>query len=194
MNEKKELPGTTIEIQDNKITFIPEKTTYPWWRNALDRKKEGFLFPEILQDMDRIAFNLTKEGPAGKRMSKYDAYAINLSANPKSSQGKQKSEYKKIIISQLEKGRSALEKFKGREILVYIAVYIRKERYDTNDVDNFVKTIIDALKPYVGDDSKVVVIIAEKKLIGDYPIEDLDFLEQVLLVVTVPEAKIDLLK
>ena len=144
--------------------------------------------------MDRIAFNLTKEGPAGKRMSKYDAYAINLSANPKSSQGKQKSEYKKIIISQLEKGRSALEKFKGREILVYIAVYIRKERYDTNDVDNFVKTIIDALKPYVGDDSKVVVIIAEKKLIGDYPIEDLDFLEQVLLVVTVPEAKIDLLK
>ena len=194
MNEKKELPGTTIEIQDNKITFIPEKTTYPWWRNALDRKKEGFLFPEILQDMDRITFNLTKEGPAGKRMSKYDAYAINLSANPKSSQGKQKSEYKKIIISQLEKGRSALEKFKGREILVYIAVYIRKERYDTNDVDNFVKTIIDALKPYVGDDSKVVVIIAEKKLIGDYPIEDLDFLEQVLLVVTVPEAKIDLLK
>lgn len=145
------------------------------------------------QDIDRIVKNLTKDGPDGKRLGKYDVVLKTLPAKPKSSQGASKTEYQKTLIEQLKKSGEDFTKFRNKEILVYICVYLREEKYKTHDVDNFIKAIIDALKPFIGDDSGVVTVIAEKKPIRNYQEEDLDFLEQVFVVVTTPEAKADIL-
>ncbi len=190
MSDKiKELTGTTIEIRNGSIRFIPEDGAYPWWRKQLDRQKEGILCPQIANHMLKVASNLTKKDEQGQRVGKYDVYITNLPPNPKSSQGNMKTKYKRNIISCLEKKKEGLEKFKDKEIFVYVAIYLRPERYKTHDIDNFLKAIIDSLKEYTGDDSKVVCILADKYQLEDYPKEDLDFLEQAFIVVADPKAR-----
>lgn len=188
----KSLNGFTIEVRNNSITFIPEKNTEPWWRQSLDRKKEGFLCPEVAADILRIATNLSVEEENGTRVGKYNTFMTNLTPNPKSSQGNMKTKYKDYLINQLKSKEADLKKFYGKKILIYLAIYLREKRFETNDVDNFIKAILDAIKVYVGDDRHVVSVIADKKCLEGYPAEDFDFIEQILLVITDPEAKKDI--
>ena len=189
-----EVKGTTIEIRENSITFISEDKTHPWWRERLNREKDGILCPLILQKMQKLKSNLSRVNDGGQRVCKYNCFITNLPPNPKSSQGKMKVRYKKHLITCLKKNSKDLEKFKNKDVFVYIVIYLRPEKYNTYDVDNFLKAIIDSLKDFIGDDNKVVSILADKLRLENYPKEDLDFFEQVLLVVTNPRARLDILK
>lgn len=144
--------------------------------------------------MLRIAQNLTVPGADGRLIGKYNVFITNLPPNPSSSQGDRKAQYKQYLLDALDKKKTDLEKFKGKKVLVYLAVYLRRKRFETNDVDNFIKVILDALKVYIGDDKDVVSILTDKKILEGYPAQDLDFIEQVLLVITDPAAKSDLFK
>jgi len=190
----KVLKGFTIKVSQQSVKFIPEDETYPWWREQLNRKKDGLICPQILKDMLKIGMNLSRENERGERVGKYNLFLTNLSPNPKSSQGKSKREYKEALISKLKKRSAELEKFKDKKILLYVAIYLRKERFESNDVDNFLKAIIDAIKEYTGDDSSVVSVLAVKKLLENYPEEDLDFLEQIFIAITDPQAGSDILR
>lgn len=194
VKDETNLQGTTIRIENGTATFIPEDNTPSWWRSVLNRKTEGILCPQIIGDMNKIAINLSKLDEQGNRIGKYEVFSINLNPNPKSSQGAQKTKYRKRLVRELERKKKDLEKFRDKKILLYIAIYLREKRFKTWDVDNFVKAIMDALKEYVGDDSKVVTLIAEKKKLGPYPAADMDFLEQIFIVVTDPRAKADIFK
>lgn len=50
------------------------------------------------------------------------------------------------------------------------------------------------MKIYTGDDKHVVSVYVDKKQLIGYEDADYDFIEQVLLVITDPNAKADLLK
>ncbi len=196
-DEIKEVGSFRVETDGGTITLIPEHTTTPTWRN-LDRKKEGIVPDELLKDYFKIAMNLTKPYDDGKRIGKYHIFMTTISPNPKSSQGALKSFYKEAIIENLKKKEEFFmqfnKQFNKKEILLYVAVYLRKDRYEKNDVDNFIKVIVDSLKPFIGDDSRIVSILAEKKLLGNYPKEDYDFLEQVFILIADPDAKKDIFK
>ncbi|MDP4012022.1 MAG: RusA family crossover junction endodeoxyribonuclease [Candidatus Nanoarchaeia archaeon] len=184
----KQLSGTTIEIREGSITFTREDKTYAWWRERLDRDKDGILCPEIGQHMLNIAQSFTRKNDKGQIVSKYNMFMTNLSPNPRSSQGLKKQKYKKYLINHLNKNKEALLKFKDKEVLVYIAVYLRPKKAETQDIDNFSKVILDALKEFIGDDSKVNTLIMKKYKLENYPKEDLSFLEQVVILVTDPKA------
>lgn len=193
-NVTKMLNGFTIEIRNDIIKFIPEENTEPWWRLGLDRQEDGFLFPEIANDIERIASNLTVTGEDGLKRGKYNLFMTNLTPNPKSSQGNMKAKYSAYLIKKLQSRAVDLKRFYDKKVLIYLAIYLRKERFETNDVDNFIKVTLDAIKTYTGDDRNVVSVIAEKKILEGYPVQDLDFIEQILLVITDPEAKADIMK
>ena len=165
----KQIKTFTIEIRGKKARITPEDKFDPWWRMSQDRKTEGVTPNELLQDMDRIAMNLTTPSGDGTRIGKYPFDAFNVTPNPKSSQGHAKSSYRDALIGKLKKRERELLPFKNLDkLLVYIVVYLRKSRYEESDLDNFLKGIIDALKPFIGDDNKIVTLIAEKKLLEDY--------------------------
>ena len=189
-----EIKGFTIEVRNNSIRFIPEDETYPWWRKHLDRQKDSILCPQILQHMQKIAFNLSEENDIGQRIGKYETFITNLPPIPKSSQGKKKTSYKNHLIKHLEKNSDKLNRFKDKDVLIYVAIYLRPKKFKTHDVDNFLKAIIDSLKGFIGDDNKVVSIFADKFQLINYPKEDFDFLEQVLIVITDPKARSEILK
>ena len=199
----KEIPSFCIEVcvdnsgKHQKVTISPEKEKNNWHRERLDRKKDGLLAPEIIKDMEKIAINLCKQNEKGQYVGKYsNFYMINLPANPKSSKSS-KQEYSSYIKEFIVKkgDDKKIAEFRGKRVLVYICVYLRKSRYEKgNDVDNFAKNVLDSLKEYLGDDSQVDNLIIEKKLLPNYPEEDLDFLEQVIVAITDPEAKVDILK
>lgn len=206
VDEKKKIPSYTIDIIQEgidehgrvkgKLIISEEKDSIPWHREKFDRKKDGLLVPEIMEDMNRISLNLCKINEKGERIGKYPAWMTNLSPNPKTSKGA-KQEYSSYLKEGINKGNkdNELAKFIGREKLVYIIVYLRDKRYlSGNDVDNFAKLILDSLKPFIGDDDKITTLMVEKKLLSNYPKEDLDFIEQAVVVVTVPDAKKDLFK
>ena len=182
----------TKKLNDS-ITFIPEKDTSPWWRKKFDRQKDGLLIPEVVQDMQKILRNLTKPDEKGILRGKYNCIITNLIPNPKSSQGNLKTKYQKYLIKELKSKEKNLKKFYNKQVLVYLIIYLRKERFETHDVDNFTKAILDALKVYIGDDRNVISLIVDKKPLEGYAPIDLDFVEQVVLVVTDPEAKKDIL-
>jgi len=189
-----ELQGTTIEIRNGSITFSPEDKTYPWWRSRLDRETDGILCPQIMQRMYQIGINLSREDENGNRISKYDIFMVNLPPNPKSSQGNMKVRYQNHLIQYLQKNENDLLRFKNKPVFVYVAIYLREERFNTYDLDNFLKAILDALKQFIGDDSKITSISTDKYKLENYPKEDMDFLEQVIIVVTDPGARSDLFK
>lgn len=178
-----EIKGITIEFHEKGIKFIPEDITDPWWRDHLNRSKDGILCPQILSHMHKILLNLTKVNDVGQRVGKYNIFMTNLQPNPKSSQGKMKTTYKDNLIERFEKSREKLEKFRDKEVFVYIAIFLRPKRYDSHDLDNFLKAIIDSLNEFIGDDSKVVSILTDKIKLIDYPKEDFDFLEQAFIVI-----------
>lgn len=186
------IKGITVEMREDNIKFIVEDKTYPWWRNQLHRQKDAILCPQILEHINKIGLDLTKVNEKGQRVGKYNAFMTNLKPNPKSSQGKMKKKYQKYLIEELKKSSDKLEKFRDKEVFLYIAVYLRPEKFDTYDLDNFLKAIIDSLNAFIGDDSRVVSILTDKIKLMDYPKEDLDFLEQVIIVIGDPKARSDI--
>jgi len=207
MTEKeRELKGTRIEVHTSKETgkvtkvlLTPEEKTDPWHRKVLDRDRDGIVCPEIWKDMMQISFNVSKVNAKGQRVGKYrDSYITNLPANPKSGQGRESSKYQERIISNIKESQKNVEilaKHKGKEKLVYMCVYLRASRFENGqpDVDNVQKAVLDALKIFIGDDKENTLVIAEKKKLPNYPDADMDFLEQVIVVVTEPAAKVDIL-
>ncbi len=201
---KKEIPSFRIEVHTDrksgkpqKAIISPEKEGAKWYREKWNRKKDGVLVPEILEDMNKIGISLCKTNEKGELVGKYpDAFITNLPANPKASRRSRK-EYLSYLKEYIKKeGHDKdIKKFYGKKVLIYIAVYLRRSRYEEgNDIDNFEKPILDALKEYIGDDSQVDTLIGEKKLLPNYYEEDLDFIEQVIIAITNPEAKVDILK
>lgn len=190
----KVLNGTTIEINNNSIRFVPEDVTYPWWRERLSREKEGVLCPQIIQHMWKISLNLSEDDGTGRRIGKYNCFMTNLPPKPKSSQGSSKTKYKKHLLSYLKRNEDDLKKFKDKEIFVYIALFLREKKFNKYDVDNFAKAIIDSLKDYTGDDNKVTSVYIEKFKLENYPVKDLDFLEQAVILIADPKARQDILK
>lgn len=206
MTEKeRELKGIGIEVHTSektgkitKMVFTPEGKANPWYRKSLDRNRDGVLCIEIRKDMSQLVHNLSKLNDKGQRVGKYkEASVINFPANPKSGQGSGGTEYKERLIAHIksEKYEKQLAVFKNEEKLVYVCVYLREKRFQQgNDVDNFLKPVLDALKVFIGDDTKNVLVIAEKKRLPNYPEADMDFLEQIVIVVTEPAARADILK
>lgn len=190
--EKKEVGEFDIEIKNKALTITPAQPTH-WYRDALVRGKQGILCTQILQDMTKIAFNLSKPSPQGY-VGKYNFLSFNFDVNPKSSQGRKVSSYKESLAIELKKHASGMVPFKDKKLLLYVCVYLRKERFEKDDTDNFIKVIQDSLVPYVGDDKNIVSVIAEKKQLENYPDEDMDFLEKVVVLITDPAAKSDILK
>ncbi len=204
--EKKKIPSFTIDIfpPENvdgkikqKVIITPEIEANTWYRNRLDRKKDGLVVQEVQDDIMRIGLNLSKRNEEGKWVGKYKkTWMAHLPPNPKSSKSAKKkySSYLKESINQQNKNNE-LSNFVGEDKLVYIVVYLGDKRYNSgNDADNFAKVILDTLKPFMGDDSKVTLLIVEKRLVSGYPKEDTDFIEQAIVFVTLPEAREDILK
>jgi len=199
---EKKIPSFDIEIREitvggvkkNFVRIIPSKINTPWHRTSFDKNKDGLLIKEIADDMQRITSNLLKKNENGKLIGKYNFFIVNLTPNPKSSQGKWKSAYKKFLIDKLKKSKEDLEKFKGKKVFVYVCVYLRKQKMQRNDVDNFLKAILDSLIPYIGDDVNNVSVHIDKKELEGYSKEDLDFIEQIFIVVTDPAAKKDIFR
>ena len=78
--------------------------------------------------------------------------------------------------------------------LIYLYIYLSKKRFDA-DVDNLAKPILDALKPYFGDDSKVHILIVEKKqLYKGYDPKHLDYLENALIIILDVMTRDDIIK
>ncbi|MCK5038326.1 MAG: hypothetical protein KAS16_04450 [Thermoplasmata archaeon] len=197
MTDSKEKPTTwTIEIINSEIRYTPDNVGInKEFTKLLDRKKDGILPPEIVNDMWKIANNLTYEDSNGRRIGKYLLCVINLPANPKSSQKrKMKKQYQEILIDQMKIHEDQLIKFQGKKMLIYMRIYLRESKFDNYDIDNFQKAIFDALKVYVGDDSNIESFIAEKVKLTGYSESDLDFIEQSIIAVTTPDAKTDILK
>jgi len=202
--EKKKIPSYRIELgidkktgKTNKILVTSEKYSDNWHRERFDRKKDAILPPDIIADMQIIGKNLCKVNEKGQYIGKYsNLFLVNLPANPKSSK-QSKQEYSSFVreIVKKKKWDKTIAKFYDKRVLIYICVYLRKSRCDKgNDVDNFAKTILDSIKEYLGDDSQVDTLIVEKKALIGYHEEDLDFLEQVIIAITDPEAKVDIFK
>ncbi len=192
-DSKKELKEFKIEVDGKSIKISPEKSSH-WYRKVLNRETDSIMSDEILIDSLKIAYNLSEPDGTGFRKSKYNVFSFNLQANPKSSFGRSKQKYKAILLSEINRHSVELSKFKSKEVLVYMCIYLRPEKYRKNDVDNFVKIILDSLKEYIGDDRNVLCVIAEKKKLENYPDEDMDFLEQIVIYITDPSAKKDILK
>lgn len=192
MDAEKRINTFTIEIENSSIRITPESETIPWWRQAFDKQTQGILCPEIVADMERIAKNLSEVREDGVMIGKYGAFMTSLPPKPRSSQGKRRKDFRRYLIDSLKEHEQNLQKFKDKKVLIYIAVYLRKERFETNDTDNFIKAIIDAVKVYIGDDKNVLSILTEKRCLDGYPVLDLDFLEQTLLVIVEPEARKDI--
>ena len=166
MENKKKIPSYTIDmIQEkddkgnikNKIVSIKEEEdSNPWHREVFDRKRDGLLVKEIITDMNNIALNLTNINEKGERIAKYDLWMKNLPANPKTSKGARRK-YISYLKEYLEKEHEVedLAKFINKEKFVYLIIYLGDKRYNSgNDSDNFAKTVLDALKLFIGDDEK----------------------------------------
>ena len=140
---------------------------------------------QIGQDTKRILDKLSYPDEKGFLKAKYLIEIMSVSPKPKTQQSKSATKYKKLLKEEMKKREKNLAKFKDKKLLVYICIYLRKERYEQSDVDNFIKLLIDGLKEYFGDDNKVQTVIAEKKMLDEqYEDEDLDFLECSLVVIT----------
>jgi hypothetical protein len=192
--DKKELKGFTIFKDETGLKFFPENFTNPWWRDESNRQEDGILCYQIVEDMKNIVMNLTEINKNGERKGKYKGFCTSIAPNPKSSQGSFKAKYQKALINELKKSKNELLKFKDEKTLLYVCIYLRLEKYEKYDLDNFLKAIVDSLKPFIGDDKNIVTLIAEKKILHGYHTADLDFLEQIFILITEPSAKADLLK
>lgn len=184
------------------IKFWKEEETDNWHRERFDRSKDGLVHSQIAQDIDKITKNVSYEDKNGSLKSKYNLWLSTLSPKPKTLQRKgdkrqtqQRNIYKNLFQEEFEKNKQDLEKFKRKGLFVYLCFYLRDRKYKTTDLDNYPKLILDALKPYIGDDSQITTLLLEKKqLYKDYNNSDLDFVENSLIIVAEENAKQDIIE
>lgn len=193
-NKTKELRSFTLEVRASSVRFIPESKPDYSHRTRLNRDTDAIVFPEIAQRAWNIAKSTSRIDALGRMVGKYNIFIGTLPPKPKSSQGTERAIYKERLIKVLREKEQDLLKFKDREIFIYIAVYLRPRKFKRYDTDNFPKAIVDAVKVFTGDDNKAISVFTDKIQLENYPQPDLDFLEQVLLVVADPAAKLDVIK
>ena len=179
-----------INADDGVIKMKREKECDFSYRYRFDKNRDSIMHKQIAKDAERFINKLSYTDEGGCLKAKYLVEIMLVSPKPKTQQSKSSPKYKKLIKEQIEKRKKNLAKFKNKKLLVYICVYLRKERYEQSDVDNFTKPIIDGMKEYFGDDNIVQTVIVEKKMLDEqYDEKDLDFLECSLVVITEYGAK-----
>ena len=149
--------------EENKITAKSlDLQQYPW-RKILDRNRDCIVHKQNVEDIDifmkKIPHTINEKG---QTIAKCQIWADIVPPKPKSFQSKSKPKYMEYLKEHFETRKKKLEKFKDLNLMIYLSIYLSKERF-TSDVDNFAKPILDALKPFFGDDSKVHILIVEKK-------------------------------
>ena len=174
-----------VNAENAIIKMMREKEPDYSHRTRFDKNKDALLHPQIGQDVKKIMDKFSYTDKNGFLKGKYLIEIMSVSPKPKTQQSKSVSKYKKLLKEELIKRRNNLAKFKNKKLLIYICIYLRKERYEQSDVDNFIKPLIDGLKEYFGDDNKVQTVIAEKKQLDErYDEQDFDFLECSLVAIT----------
>jgi len=183
---------------EGTIKIKKEKKVDNWHRKSFDREKDAILLPRVSRDMGLLMGTqvIEKEGQLiGKRKVHCGSIPIRPKTfgNRKIKKSEKKRRYLKNLQEYFTKNKKDLEKFQEeKELLVYICFYLRERSYYQNDLDNYIKVMLDALKKFIGDDNKIVCLIVEKKgIIGAEEI-DLDFFEQSLMFISTPDAKQDL--
>lgn len=188
LTQKNRETGEETEIfnaNNATVKMMVEKKPDYWYRKIFDRNRDALLHKQVAQDTKKILDKLSYTDEKGNLKAKYLTEVMTVSPKPKTQQSKSASKYKQLIREQMEKRKTNLAKFKDKKLLVFICVYLRKERYEQSDVDNFAKPIIDGMKEYFGDDNKVQTVIIKKKMLDEkYDKEDLDFLEGSLIMIT----------
>jgi len=187
-----------LELKGDEIasfSLIPEKSVSPYWRKILDRNRDCLVHKQNYEDLNSFIKNIPHTyNENGQPIAKYEAWACVVPPKPKSLQASSVSKYKKNLTEFFETQKDKLQKFKDLNLLIYLCVYLRKERFDT-DVDNLAKPILDSLKPYFGDDKKVHTLIVEKKQLYDnYDPTDLDFIENSLVIILDSMVRNDIVK
>ena len=159
MNEK-----TNITIKKEKRNH--EDYSY---RRYLNREKDAILLPVVSRDMGILAGNNAIEKD-GKIVGKRNIYLSSIPIKPKpfgnlkGKSSKQKEKYKNYFREHFKKKGEELEKLKKeKHLLVYLCFYLREKKFLKSDIDNYIKVIIDVLSEFIGDDSKIVSLIVEKK-------------------------------
>jgi len=154
--------------------------------NEDDRNKISILHDELVADIER--FN--KKFPVKSN----DEFHFFISTIPRTlqrrggkracKQNEKIAKYKSYLREQFEPMKENLMKFKEiEELLLYIIAYLDKKHYREYDADNLPKHFCDALKYFVGDDSKIQTLIVEKKQIKSKKSIKSDYLEQFFVCV-----------
>ena len=184
----------------NEIFAKPEDNPDNSHRERLDRKKQGLVHKQIYDDMQKIMKQVSYIDETNFPKGKYQTWTKTIEPNPKTLQRKGgqsniRKKYREILEEYFKKEKDELGKFKDKKLLVYLCFYLRKDRFEKSDVDNYIKWFIDSFKEYIGDDKQIATLIAEKKQLDDnYEEADLDFLETTLVYITEHRARSDLLK
>lgn len=188
LTQKNRETGEETEILNANnavVKMMVEKKPDYWYRKMFDRNRDALLHEQVAQDTKKILDKLSYTDEDGNLKAKYLTEIMTVSPKPKTQQSKSASKYKQFIKEQMKKRKMNLAKFKDKKLLVYICVYLRKERYEQADADNFAKPIIDGMKEFFGDDNQIQTIITKKKMLDEkYDKEDLDFLEGSLVMIT----------
>ena len=193
-----------IEIRiTSPISKLEEKKVYPdipltsEIKNKWNKYKDSVMHKEMKEDLKRFLKNLPKyTDKQGIERIKCEICSFMIPVTPKSyAKSKRKKKlYRRYLKECIKPKSKLLEKFKEFEIIVYIYVYFSKRRYSTN-VDNIAKPIIDAMKPYFQGDSKVKVLIVEKKMLDEsYPKDDLNYLQNSMIIIVDSIARNDIFK
>lgn len=189
----------------DNVPVYPDIPLTPEVKPLLKKNKKSVMHRQMKEDLIRFRDNIPSyKDEEGIKRSKCEISSFSIPIKPKSFYSPSKKKYEEYIHAYLKPKAQQLAKFKDLEILVYICVYLskRKDRYPVIDVDNIAKPILDAMKPYFGDDKetsngdrKVKVLIVEKKMLdATYPEDDLDYLENSVVVITDAMVRNDIVK
>ncbi len=185
-----------IEIDPSKVWSKVEDKPNNWHRKEFNRFTGNIAHPQIIQDINRIGKNIIALHPNGIN---FISFILTPRPMPLQKGDSKQAEYRKLYRERLDeaikKNEKNLKKFKGKKLFIYLCFYLRKVKYENTDVHNYHDLIIDAFRPYIGDDKQIISLHLDKKQLSEkYPKEDLDFLENTLVIIVEIKHKNDLLK
>lgn len=181
------------EFNEKKV--YPDIPLTPELKSQLKKNKNSVMHKEMKRDIKNFIYRLpTYIGKGGKERIKCKITCSMIPAKPKSFQSDSVKKYKEYLKEYFKPRAKLFEQFKESEIFVYICVYLSEKRYPTN-VDNIAKPIVDEIKPYFNGDRKVKVLIVEKKMLDTkYPLDDLDYLQNSMIIVVDAKFRDEFLK
>lgn len=164
-------------------------------RNTLDGEKDTVLHHQNAEDIDKflrhIPHTINEEGIP---IAKGEILVMLVGVQPKSRQSSTIQRYRQNLNDFFYGKEEKLNRFRGINKLVYLYFYLSPNRFDS-DVDNLAKPILDALKPYFGDDKRVHILIAEKKQLSPgYDPNNYEILENTVIIVLDAMTREDILK